>query len=107
MNHAPRICLGTALLLAACSFPTLAQSEAAHHPGHAGGSGLYFQYEGFVGAHGVMIYFLDLGHGAPLVIVHGGPGASHDYFLPYLLPLARHNHVSLLKKSAKQLFDLD
>ena len=27
------------------------------------------------------------------MIVHGGPGASHDYFLPYLLPLARHNKV--------------
>jgi len=25
--------------------------------------------------------------------VHGGPGASHDYFLPYLLPLARTNRV--------------
>ena len=23
------------------------------------------------------------------MIVHGGPGASHDYFLPYLLPLMR------------------
>jgi proline iminopeptidase len=23
------------------------------------------------------------------VIIHGGPGASHDYFLPYLLPLMR------------------
>ena len=23
----------------------------------------------------------------------GGPGASHDYFLPYLLPLARHNRL--------------
>ena len=27
------------------------------------------------------------------MIVHGGPGASHDYFLPYLLPLARHNRL--------------
>ena len=27
------------------------------------------------------------------MIVHGGPGASHDYFLPYLLPLARTNKV--------------
>jgi proline iminopeptidase len=27
------------------------------------------------------------------VVVHGGPGASHDYFLPYLLPLARHNRL--------------
>jgi proline iminopeptidase len=34
---------------------------------------------------------MELGRGAPLMIVHGGPGASHDYFLPYLLPLARHN----------------
>jgi proline iminopeptidase len=25
--------------------------------------------------------------------MHGGPGASHDYFLPYLLPLARHNRL--------------
>jgi proline iminopeptidase len=27
------------------------------------------------------------------VILHGGPGASHDYFLPYLLPLARKNRL--------------
>ncbi len=44
-------------------------------------------------AHGVMIYYKILGRGEPLMIVHGGPGASHDYFLPYLLPLARHNEL--------------
>lgn len=44
-------------------------------------------------ANGVMIYYMMLGRGEPLMIVHGGPGASHDYFLPYLLPLARHNKV--------------
>src|SRR6202795_3869047 len=49
--------------------------------------------EGFVDANGVMIYYQSFGHGAPLVIVHGGPGASHDYFLPYLLPLARQNRL--------------
>jgi proline iminopeptidase len=38
-------------------------------------------------------YYQALGKGAPLVILHGGPGASHDYFLPYLLPLARTNRV--------------
>ncbi len=27
------------------------------------------------------------------MILHGGPGASHDYFLPYLLPLARKNRL--------------
>jgi proline iminopeptidase len=50
-------------------------------------------HEGWVDAHGVMIYYLTVGRGAPLVIVHGGPGATHDYFLPYLLPLARKNKL--------------
>ena len=49
--------------------------------------------DGFVDAHGVLIYYWEIGRGAPLMIVHGGPGASHDYFLPYLLPLARHNRL--------------
>jgi proline iminopeptidase len=49
--------------------------------------------DGFVDANGVLIYYQTLGQGAPLLIVHGGPGASHDYFLPYLLPLARHNKL--------------
>src|SRR5437868_207027 len=53
----------------------------------------YPMQEGFIDANGVMIYYKTLGHGAPLMIVHGGPGASHDYFLPYLLPLARHNRL--------------
>ena len=54
---------------------------------------MYPLQEGFVDAHGVMIYYKILGSGEPLMIVHGGPGASHDYFLPYLLPLTRHNKV--------------
>jgi proline iminopeptidase len=49
--------------------------------------------EGFVDAHGVLIYYKALGKGQPLVVLHGGPGASHDYFLPYLLPLIRRNRV--------------
>lgn len=49
--------------------------------------------EGFVDAHGVLIYYKSIGEGQPLVILHGGPGASHDYFLPYLLPLARENRL--------------
>jgi proline iminopeptidase len=49
--------------------------------------------EGFVDAHGVLIYYKIIGRGAPLMIVHGGPGASHDYLLPHLLPLARNNKL--------------
>lgn len=52
-------------------------------------SNVYPMQEGFVDSHGALIYYKSIGRGAPLVIVHGGPGASHDYFLPYLLPLMR------------------
>jgi proline iminopeptidase len=45
--------------------------------------------EGYVDANGVLIYYTEFGWGSPLVIVHGGPGASHDYFLPWLAPLGR------------------
>jgi proline iminopeptidase len=54
---------------------------------------VYVQQEGFVDAHGVLIYYKSLGQGPPLVIVHGGPGADHTYFLPYLLPLARKHRL--------------
>jgi proline iminopeptidase len=50
---------------------------------------VYPQQDGFVDAHGVLIYYVSFGDGSPLVVVHGGPGADHTYFLPYLLPLAR------------------
>ncbi|MCH2449662.1 MAG: alpha/beta fold hydrolase [Gracilimonas sp.] len=29
-----------------------------------------------------------VGEGEPMVVLHGGPGLSHDYFLPHLYPLA-------------------
>ncbi len=54
---------------------------------------VYPQQEGYVDANGLMIYYKTIGKGDPLLILHGGPGASHDYFLPYLLPLARHNQL--------------
>jgi len=56
-------------------------------------SNIYPIQQGYVDAHGIMIYYEIVGHGPPLMIVHGGPGASHDYFLPYLLPLARQNRL--------------
>ena len=65
------------LLAAAVTVPAAAQSA------------VYPQQEGFVDAHGVLIYYVTFGNGPPLVVLHGGPGASHDYFLPWLLPLAR------------------
>ena len=67
------------LLLLTAAWPSLAAS--------------YKIDEGYVDAGGVLIYYTSFGQGPPLLIVHGGPGASHDYFLPYLVPLARHNRL--------------
>lgn len=54
---------------------------------------VYGQAEGFVDSGGVLIYFKAVGQGEPLFIVHGGPGASHDYLLPHILPLMRRNRL--------------
>ena len=45
--------------------------------------------EGFIQGAGARIYFKTLGRGAPLLLLHGGPGADHSDFLPALRPLAR------------------
>jgi proline iminopeptidase len=70
---------------------TSAQTAKVAKPNAA--DAVYPIREGFVDANGVMIYYLSTGHGQPLMILHGGPGASHDYFLPYLLPLVRHYRI--------------
>jgi proline iminopeptidase len=79
-----RIHIHAFLLFAACASACFAQSTQ---------SSLYPIQEGFVDSHGALIYYEVVGRGAPLMIVHGGPGASHDYFLPYLLPLMRSNKL--------------
>jgi proline iminopeptidase len=77
--------LRLALWLAiAATFPALSASAPAQ-----AASAVYSQQAGFVDAHGVLIYYVEFGKGAPLVVLHGGPGADHTYFLPWLLPLAR------------------
>ncbi|HUX84643.1 MAG TPA: proline iminopeptidase-family hydrolase [Chitinophagaceae bacterium] len=75
------------LTLGACS------RSGRNHGGPMGSAQVYPIRQGFVDAHGVLIYFEEFGKGSPLVILHGGPGASHDYFLPWLLPLARNNRL--------------
>ncbi len=68
------------LVSAACLVSSAQASESPN---------LFPVQEGFVDSHGALIYYQSVGRGTPLMIVHGGPGASHDYFLPYLLPLMR------------------
>jgi proline iminopeptidase len=81
----------TALLSFACRRAPENKNPLTENP-----PDLYKIEEGFVDAHGVLIYYKSFGRGEPLVILHGGPGASHDYFLPYLLPLSRKNRLIFL-----------
>jgi proline iminopeptidase len=67
----------------------LAVLFAVHSAPASAQTAVYPQQDGFVDAHGVLIYYITFGSGPPMVVVHGGPGADHTYFLPYLLPLAR------------------
>ena len=85
------IVCGALSAVMACSTPSVQAPNTAPSGGQTGG--VYDIQEGFVDAHGVLIYYKSIGHGTPLFILHGGPGASHDYFLPYLLPLARQNRL--------------
>ena len=79
-------------LLPVFSLAAAAQGQTAAKKA-AAPAGVFPLQEGFVDANGVLIYYKSLGSGSPLLVVHGGPGASHDYFLPYLLPLARTHRV--------------
>ncbi len=83
------------IMVAALARPAASAPKKTHHKPapQPAASHVYPIQEGLVDAHGVLIYYKTVGRGAPLVIVHGGPGASHDYFLPYLLPLARQNRL--------------
>jgi proline iminopeptidase len=50
---------------------------------------------GFADGSGARIWYRTLGRGEPVVLLHGGPGADHTDFLPYLAPLARHFRLVL------------
>jgi proline iminopeptidase len=81
------------ICLCLCAALLAAGTNAAAQSSSSANADVYPMQDGFVDANGVMIYYMMVGRGEPLLIVHGGPGASHDYFLPYLLPLARTNKL--------------
>jgi len=67
----------------AAAYPCVAAESAA----------LLDRRDGFVDACGAIVYYETIGQGRPLMVLHGGPGAPHGYFLPYLLPLAKHHRL--------------
>lgn len=42
---------------------------------------------------GTQLFVREMGDGAPLIVVHGGPLLEHGYFLPHLEPLAEDNRL--------------
>jgi proline iminopeptidase len=83
----------TAALLAIASTLACTPAPAPPNAADTAAPNVYKIEEGFVDAGSVLIYYESLGAGAPLVILHGGPGASHEYLLPYLIPLAKTNRL--------------
>lgn len=78
--------LSMALLLPVSAFPAASSRAPAAFP----------QAEGFVDTGSALIYYKTIGRGRPLVVLHGGPGSTHGYFLPYVLPLARNRQLVLI-----------
>jgi proline iminopeptidase len=86
--QSPRLTLTLATALVWAALPAPARSQTA--------TNVYLQQSGYVDADGVLIYYVEFGKGPPLVILHGGPGADHSYFLPWLLGLARNHRLVFL-----------
>jgi proline iminopeptidase len=95
MKRSPIVVVIFALLVAVAAF-TGCETRSGSGDATATSSAVLKLEEGFVDAGEVLIYYKALGAGEPLVVVHGGPGASHDYLLPYLIPLAKSNRLIFL-----------
>ncbi len=78
-----------AIILALAMVPHVGASAAESRPGPE----ILPQADGFVDTGSAFIYFKTIGRGQPLLLLHGGPGSTHDYFLPYVLPLASNRQL--------------
>lgn len=56
--------------------------------------------DGLKTVNGVELYYKVMGKGSPLVVLHGGPGLEHSYFLPHLARLAEHHRVVFFDQRA-------
>lgn len=62
----------------------------------AGAASVIERDDGYIDTGDAVIYYVTIGKGPPLMLLHGGPGSTHDYFLPYLLPLAKDRQLVLI-----------
>ena len=53
---------------------------------------LHFE-EGIKEINGTQLYYKILGDGEPIVVLHGGPGLDHSYFLPQMSELAKSHRL--------------
>jgi len=89
--------LTAALTAIACATPGPASPVDAPPAASAAPPGsLIARTEGYLEGCGSILYYESIGSGSPLIVLHGGPGSSHQYFLPHLLPLARHHRLIFL-----------
>ncbi len=67
------------------------------------------QQSGSLAVNGTKLYYRILGSGTPLLIVHGGPGLDHTYFLPQMRLLAQHYRLIFFdqRASGKSSVDVD
>lgn len=56
--------------------------------------------EGLKPVNGTSLYVKQMGEGEPLLVIHGGPGLSHDYFLPHMQALAENFTLILFDQRA-------
>ncbi|HEV7515747.1 MAG TPA: hypothetical protein VGR07_05550 [Thermoanaerobaculia bacterium] len=78
-----RLCAGLTLATIAVSSASAATGAATARKATASPA-VYPVEEGFVDGNGVFLYYKIVGRGEPLVVLHGGPGASHVDRLPAL-----------------------
>jgi proline iminopeptidase len=57
------------------------------------GAGHQVARDQFVGTGAARLYVRDVGHGVPIVVVHGGPDFDHEYLVPELDDLAAAFHL--------------
>ena len=62
--------------------------------------------EGLKNINDTKLYFKVIGDGEPLLVIHGGPGLSHDYLFEGLKPLAQNFKVIFYDQRASGRSDM-